>query len=339
MNLAHPLRMADTIEYEGFEETLVATANELLAAGHVDEALEACAAVLRRSSDDAAALELFARAAEQADLDSWSEGGANDTSQVRRLQLPSDRRAYRRRVLRFIENKRYEAALLLLTQGQRRFPEDEAIARSVSVVRDHLTARYRRRLDPLSSVPERASVGSPRQDDIATMLSFVDGETTFEELIHASPKDRFHTLRMLHRLLREGYIRIQREPEYAPTESLAPDSIIGSSDTLSLTALLLVRTELAAHSDLPAPPPVGEDSLTEPIDTDAARRQLAASAVHAPTPKPRPKRSRWGSIATGVIVVLTLGLGAAALVHGSGASDDAEAGSPAPSVGYEPEPY
>lgn len=281
--------MADTIEYEGFEETLVNTAEALLAAGHVDEALEACAAVLRRSSDDADALELFARAAEQAELTAWDAEASGDVSQIRRLQLPRDRGEYRRRVLRFIEAKHYEAALLLLTQGHRRFPEDRAIERSVGVVRQHLEERYLRRLSPLTHVPERASVGLPRQDDIAAMMSVIDGETSIEQLLKGSTEDRFGTLRMLHRLVREGYVRLRSpEDEDARRDPISEASFIGSSDHLSRTALMLVRAELAASGDSP-------DAKSEPpsVPRQEAARERRAEAATVPRPEvardPRPE--------------------------------------------------
>ncbi|MCA9626714.1 MAG: hypothetical protein KC766_03565 [Myxococcales bacterium] len=148
-----------------------------------------------------------------APANSQEEYGFDDEEQVSRVvQLESRERvaleyhAQYRRLQALLSERRYEDALDLLCSVREAFPEDQALTRSIRLLRDHLSARYARRLEDLDVVPRVARQERNLAANERRVLELVDGVTSFGELLLTSPLGQFDTLRALFSLIRGGVI-------------------------------------------------------------------------------------------------------------------------------------
>ncbi len=306
--------VADTLDYQESHKILLDSADHLLDSGHQDEALKLYAKVLDRNPSDIEALDGFAAAASQAEPFAWVADDDGDASQVQSLGRALDLPTLHARVLTLIERKDYEAALIMLSQGRQRFPDDRAISRSIRAIKAHLERRYLRRLGSLDRVPalvDRPSEKASRDhEDVAR---WVDGVATLGDVLEVTNLGRFRTLRALDQMRSAG--RIQLAPHVRDTivesrqaepasgeEAQAPwsESRLLSGDTLTRTALLLVRAELRASA--PATPPAAPTAQASqpPRFTPQAIRAPVAAKPEAqrapraaePAAQPLPARTR-----------------------------------------------
>ncbi len=118
----------------------------------------------------------------------------------------ADYRAQYRRLQDLLARGRFEEALDLLCSVREAFPDDQALSRSIRLLRDHLSTRYAQRLDDLDVVPRVAQRHGALTPHELRVVDLVDGATCLGELLLSSPLSQFDTLRALYSLLQGGVI-------------------------------------------------------------------------------------------------------------------------------------
>ncbi|MEZ4370808.1 MAG: roadblock/LC7 domain-containing protein [Polyangiaceae bacterium] len=146
-------------------------------------------------------------------LDADRDLAFDDEEQVSRIvpveRVPvteHDHQGQYRRLHQLLARRRFEDALDLLCSIRDEFPRDEALGRSIRLLRDHLSAKYAERLQDLDVVPRVVDRGVPLAEYERRVLALVDGVSSFGELLLTSPLGQFDTLRALFNLARLGVI-------------------------------------------------------------------------------------------------------------------------------------
>lgn len=141
-----------------------------------------------------------------------ADPGFDDDEQVSRVieveRQPGapDYRAHYRRLQELLGAHRYEDALDLLCSVREAFPSDQALSRSIRLLRDHLSAKYARCLDDLDRVPRLTGGSLPLSPHEERVVALIDGVSSFGELMLTSPLGQFDTLRALVSLMQRGVI-------------------------------------------------------------------------------------------------------------------------------------
>ncbi len=158
----------------------------------------------------------------------------------------------REKLVKLIEERRYDEALAILYRLREETPGDTSISRSIRLVKDRLTVEYSRRVGHLDQVPrlrvDRNTIrGLQLTSDEQEILGLVDGIACYSDILEVSRLGRFYTYRYLADFLSQGLL----ESTPPPSSALPP----------------------------PAPRPAS-------TDTAAPRAPLAAPPAPAPAAKP-----------------------------------------------------
>ncbi len=136
---------------------------------------------------------------------------------------------YRRRVAALVGEKNYEQALAVLTEARRLDPGDESLSRSMSLLKQHLEARYRARLGRLETSVGRTRPQCPTVCDPRLWILF-DGITTVADIIELSPIGEFRTLRSLCLLLESGAVELGKSVSAVAASDSSPTPTTPTTD-------------------------------------------------------------------------------------------------------------
>ncbi len=145
----------------------------------------------------------------------------------------------RRLILRLVRAKRYEEALQALHRARRESPNDPAVARSIRYIQTHLEQRYLGLLD-LHAVP--TLLRQPIEGDLSVVAQWVDGASTYAEIVAQSNIGKLRTLRALHRMNEDKAIGVITERTPVPAapqlalSTIEPPAIEHPSSPLPSTA-------------------------------------------------------------------------------------------------------
>jgi tetratricopeptide (TPR) repeat protein len=121
----------------------------------------------------------------------------------------------RAELVRALKERRFEDALVLLEAARARAPEDGAIARGITAIRDHVVTRLARRLGGFEAILEARPANDSLAPEAQAVLDAIDGRATLGEVLARSQLDRYETCSMIEAMLRHG-ILAAAEPEPPP---------------------------------------------------------------------------------------------------------------------------
>ena len=173
-------------------------------------------------------------------------------------------------------------ALAMMTEERRRYPRNLSIGRCIQIVERAAIARLLTRLGPLELLPER--FGSPQVGrEAATLAELVDGHSTFEDILRASPFPRLRSLELLADLLRRQAILVR--DDLTPTGDVPPVSGRPPPRASDLPSRSKAPMRPRLEADLPQDPEHnGRITLADPVEvaTRAAALFLAEEEETAP---------------------------------------------------------
>lgn len=127
---------------------------------------------------------------------------------------PAEDRATVARALSLAERGGHEEALALLKSAVARAPGEIEAQAALDLVRAHLYAKYRRRLDPGGRPRLRVERDQLLRFDLPPeagfLLSMLDGRTRVEELMTVAGLDALDVLHLLVRLEEAGIVEVAR---------------------------------------------------------------------------------------------------------------------------------
>ncbi len=182
----------------------------------------------------------------------------------------------REQVQALVAEHRFEDALDALLAARAAAPDDEAISRSIRLVKERLMREYVERLGNLDRVP-RASTGrihpSSLGADAQATLRLVDGISSVDDILRASRLGQFRTLRTLLTLHERALIEL----------SMAAPAVGSPAADDAVVDRVLADDTSAVHPVPPEAPPqairfAGPPSTPPPPDPHAA---LFAEATRA----------------------------------------------------------
>jgi tetratricopeptide (TPR) repeat protein len=153
----------------------------------------------------------------------------------------------REKVLTLVRAHRLEEALQVLYVAHRQSPQDAAVSRSITVMKQRLLAEYRKELGELDGVPylqiPRTQISRlPLTPNEEETFPLVDGLVSYSDIVRSSPLNEFVTTKSLAGLLRKGIIAVQRIPErnvephgVATSGSAVTPSVVGLMESTSQT--------------------------------------------------------------------------------------------------------
>ncbi|AGP37258.1 TRP-like protein [Sorangium cellulosum] len=149
----------------------------------------------------------------------------------------------RAEIVRLVREKRYEEALAVLYRARAEAPEDRELQTSIERIKEFLAGAYAKRLGGLDQVAGPIPVSAGRSPDALLVARYIDGSSTFDDIVQMSPLGRLRTLQVL--------VGLYTGREVAsPFSEKTPQSWRRQMDTLP-----------SAVSSDPAPPTMPERGL------------------------------------------------------------------------------
>ncbi len=176
---------------------------ELFGLGRINEAIKKWRLVLAIAPTEPRALDYLAAAGVDPSVPELVDelGDFEVTAPIEILDVGF----YRRRVAALVAEKKYEEALEVITEARRLDPGDQSLSRSMSLLKQHLGARYRARLGRLEEVVTKHETRCPEDIDPRVWI-LLDGITTIADIVELSPIGEFRTLRALCLMLDSGAV-------------------------------------------------------------------------------------------------------------------------------------
>jgi tetratricopeptide (TPR) repeat protein len=103
-----------------------------------------------------------------------------------------------------LKEKRFEDALVLLEAARAGAPEDGAIARGITAIRDHVVTRLARRLGGFEAILEARPANDSLAPEAQAVLDAIDGRATLGEVLDRSHLDRYQTCAVIEAMLQRG---------------------------------------------------------------------------------------------------------------------------------------
>ncbi|WP_437769589.1 TRP-like protein [Sorangium sp. So ce281] len=103
----------------------------------------------------------------------------------------------RAEIVRLVREKRYEEALAVLYRARAESPGDRELQASIERIKEFLAGAYAKRLGGLDQVAGPIPVSAGRSPDALLVARYIDGSSTFDDVIHMCPLGRLRTLQVL----------------------------------------------------------------------------------------------------------------------------------------------
>lgn len=175
---------------------------------------------------------------------------------------------------RLLRERRYEDALKILYSARAASPKDQAISRSIRLLRERIAVDYASRLVNLDRVPARGEriSGALLSSEERQVLSLIDGISSYGDIVAASPMGRLNTLRMLCSFLDTGlvtasspsvsppnarsgaHIRARAIPPPEPVPPTVPSSVRADQSNALPSSSTRPATPTAPSFRVPPPP-------------------------------------------------------------------------------------
>ncbi|AUX32871.1 MULTISPECIES: tetratricopeptide repeat protein [Sorangium] len=103
----------------------------------------------------------------------------------------------RAEVVRLVREKRYEEALAVLYRARSESPDDRELQTSIERIKEFLAGAYAKRLGGLDQVAGPIPVSAGRSPDALLVARYIDGSSTFDDIVQMCPLGRLRTLQVL----------------------------------------------------------------------------------------------------------------------------------------------
>lgn len=103
----------------------------------------------------------------------------------------------RAEIVRLVREKRYEEALAVLYRARAESPGDRELQASIERIKEFLAGAYAKRLGGLDLVAGPIPVSAGRSPDALLVARYIDGSSTFDDIIQMCPLGRLRTLQVL----------------------------------------------------------------------------------------------------------------------------------------------
>lgn len=103
----------------------------------------------------------------------------------------------RAEIVRLVREKRYEEALAVLYRARAESPGDRELQASIERIKEFLAGAYAKRLGGLDQVAGPIPVSAGRSPDALLVTRYIDGSSTFDDIIQMCPLGRLRTLQVL----------------------------------------------------------------------------------------------------------------------------------------------
>ncbi|XXX82334.1 TRP-like protein [Sorangium sp. So ce134] len=103
----------------------------------------------------------------------------------------------RAEVVRLVREKRYEEALAVLYRARAEAPDDRELQTSIERIKEFLAGAYAKRLGGLDQVAGPIPVSAGRSPDALLVARYIDGSSTFDDIVQMCPLGRLRTLQVL----------------------------------------------------------------------------------------------------------------------------------------------
>lgn len=103
----------------------------------------------------------------------------------------------REEVVRLVREKRYEEALAVLYRARSESPGDRELQTSIERIKEFLAGAYAKRLGGLDQVAGPIPVSAGRSPDALLVARYIDGASTFDDIVQMCPLGRLRTLQVL----------------------------------------------------------------------------------------------------------------------------------------------
>lgn len=165
---------------------------------------------------------------------------------------------------KLLRERRYEDALKVLYSARAASPKDQAISRSIRLLRERIAVDYASRLVNLDRVPARGEriSGTLLSSEERQVFSLVDGISSYGDIVAASPMGRLNTLRMLCSFLDTGLVT-------ASSPSVSPPNARSGAH---------IRARV-----IPPPEPV-PPTVPSSVRADQSQAHLPSSSTRPATP-------------------------------------------------------
>ncbi|KYF96839.1 TRP-like protein [Sorangium cellulosum] len=170
----------------------------------------------------------------------------------------------RAEIVRLVREKRYEEALAVLYRARAEAPEDRELQTSIERIKEFLAGAYAKRLGGLDQVAGPIPVSAGRSPDALLVARYIDGSSTFDDIVQMCPLGRLRTLQVL--------VGLYTGREVAsPFSEKTPQSWRRQMDTLP-----------SAVSSDPGPPTMPERGLQRRAPEPPAPTSAPSSAPFTP---------------------------------------------------------
>ncbi len=181
----------------------------------------------------------------------------------------------RAEVVRLVREKRYEEALAVLYQARSEAPGDRELQTSIERIKEFLAGAYAKRLGGLDRVAGPIPVAAGRSPDALLVVRYIDGSSTFDDIVQMCPLGRLRTLQVL--------VGLYTGKEVAsPFSERTPQSWRRQLDTLPSEPGTdpgpPTMPERGLHRRAPEPPPASAPFTPRVFETEEDRRYREAFA-------------------------------------------------------------
>ncbi|AUX46432.1 TRP-like protein [Sorangium cellulosum] len=180
----------------------------------------------------------------------------------------------RAEVVRLVREKRYEEALAVLYRARSEAPDDRELQTSIERIKEFLAGAYAKQLGGLDRVAGPIPVSAGRSPDALLVARYIDGSSTFDDIVQMSPLGRLRTLQVLVALYTGGEVA-------SPFSERTPQSWRRKLDSVPEAGMdpappTMPARGVARRSE--EPPPASAPFTPRVIETEEDRRYREAFA-------------------------------------------------------------
>ncbi|KYF56424.1 TRP-like protein [Sorangium cellulosum] len=179
----------------------------------------------------------------------------------------------REEVVRLVREKRYEEALAVLYRARAESPGDRELQTSIERIKEFLAGAYAKRLGGLDQVAGPIPVAAGRSPDALMVARYIDGSSTFDDIVQMCPLGKLRTLQVLVGLYTGREVASPFSEATPPSWRRAPSP---SSPDLASDAGPPTMPTRGLEQRAPEPPPASAPFTLRVVETEEDRRYREA---------------------------------------------------------------
>ncbi|WP_437737594.1 TRP-like protein [Sorangium sp. So ce1335] len=178
----------------------------------------------------------------------------------------------REEVVRLVREKRYEEALAVLYRARSESPNDRELQTSIERIKEFLAGAYAKRLGGLDQVAGPIPVAAGRSPDALMVARYIDGSSTFDDIVQMCPLGKLRTLQVLVGL----YTGREVASPFSETTPVSRRAPAPSSPDLASEAGPPTLPTRGLERRAPEPPPESAPFTLRVVETEEDRRYREA---------------------------------------------------------------